>query len=373
MATTETTAVPAAAPFRSDARISWYRCRVDKQALNQLMQRSDFAGFRQVFLQLGLFAFTGTLAYLAYTNIHADNWYWAVPLLLVALCIHGTGGPFMGLVAVHELVHKTPFKTPFWNELFLRVYSFISWSDYLWFRPSHAKHHRLTVHKDYDGEVVLPQKFSFKDWQFWLGLIAWNPVNTWRLWTRYFQYATGRIDDPWHQFILPETDRELRRRHRNWARFVLIGHALLAATFILTGHWFLIVVFTIGTQYCGWLGFLCGSPQHFGLAPNVPDFRLCCRTYTCSWLPAFFYWNMQYHIEHHMFPAVPFHKLPQLRRLIAADLPPAPHGLWATWKHLLEVHRKQMADPTYVYIPPLPPAPGDRASDEILQREAIVA
>jgi len=363
------------AKFRTDAKINWYRCKVDKEVMADLMQRSDFHGFRQVLCQMGLFAATGTLAYLAYLNISASNWYWSAPLLLVALFVHGTNGPFMGLVAVHELVHKTPFKTPLWNEFFLKLYSFISWSDYLWFRPSHIKHHQLTVHHDYDGEVVLPQKLSFKDWQFWLSLFAWNPLTTWNTWKVFFNRARGRLDSDWYRHVLPEDNERLRREHRNWARFVLVGHAVLATAFIVTGHWFLIVVFTIGTQYSSWLGFLCGTPQHFGMAPDVPDHRLSTRTFTCSWLPAFYYWNMQYHVEHHMFPAVPFYKLPRLRKLIEHDLPPAPHGLRATWKHMLEVHRKQIADPSYVFVPELPKSKsaGDRAEDEVLEREAALA
>jgi len=362
---------------RDDARINWYRCKVDKQIMNQLMQRSDLHGFRQTLGQLALFAATGALAYTAYRNINAANWYWSMPLLFAALFVHGTGGPFVGLVAVHELCHKTPFKSPFWNEFFLKLYSFLSWSDYVWFRRSHIKHHQFTVHKPYDGEVVLPQELSFKDWKFWLGLVAWNPQNTWNVWKAFYQRARGRIEGDWYQQVLPETNQRLRRDHRNWARFVLIGHAALAAAFILGGHWFLVVVFTIGTQYCGWLGFLCGTPQHFGLLPNVPDFRLCCRTFTCSRLVGFYYWNMQYHIEHHMFPAVPFYKLPELRRIIEHDLPLAPHGLWATWKEILAIHRKQIADPEYCYVPPLTrpliPTAGDRAQDIVLEREAALA
>jgi fatty acid desaturase len=359
--------------FRKDAKINWYRCKVDKQLMNELMQCSDWQGYRQVGLQLGLWVLTGTLAYLAYLNVHTSNWYWSVPVLLAALFVHGTLGPFMGGVACHELAHKTPFRNKRVNEFFHKLYAFISWWDPIWFRPSHVKHHQLTVHKDYDGEVVLPQKFTFQDWKFWLSLFAWNPLTTWNTWKVWIQRARGKLDGDWYEHVIPESNPELRRQHRNWARFQVIGHAVLALAFILSGHWFLIVVFTIGTQYCSWLGFLCGSPQHFGLSPNVPDFRLCCRTYTCSWLPAFLYWNMQYHIEHHMFPAVPFFNLPKLRKAIEHDLPPAPHGLRATWKHLIEVHRKQIADPNYVFVPELPKSTGDRAEDKQLEREAALA
>ena len=37
----------------------------------------------------------------------------------------------------------------------------------------------------------------------------------------------------------------------------------------------------------------------------------------------FIYWNMNYHVEHHMFPMVPYHALPQLHETIKHDLPAA--------------------------------------------------
>jgi fatty acid desaturase len=358
--------------FKTDARIRWYRCNIDKQVLRGLMQTSDFHGFRQVLCQLGLFTLTGALAYMAFLKVDSTNWMWSVPLLYVALFAHGTNGPFMGLVAVHELVHKTPFKTKSFNEFFLRLYSFISWSDYLWFRPSHVKHHQLTVHSDYDGEVVLPQTLAFNDWKFWVSLFAWNPKSTWDVIKAHYARAKGDVGGVWNQHILPESNEILRRKHRNWARIVLIGHAALAATFILTGHWFLIVVFTIGTHYCGWLGLLCGVPQHYGMSSDVDDFRLCCRTFTCSWLPGFYYWNMQYHVEHHMYPAVPFYNLPKLRHALEHDLPAAPHGLRATWKGILEVYQKRKSEPNYRFIPELPTTSGEHADDKTLEREAAL-
>ena len=79
---------------------------------------------------------------------------------------------------------------------------------------------------------------------------------------------------------------------------------------------------------------------------------------------------MQYHLEHHMFPAVPFYNLPKLRKVIEHDLPPAPHGLWATWKGLLEIHRQQQTNPNYAFVPALPASTGTRVEDRTLRREA---
>ena len=76
-----------------------------------------------------------------------------------------------------------------------------------------------------------------------------------------------------------------------------------------------------------------------------------------------------------MFPAVPFFNLPKLRAAIEHDLPPAPHGLWVTWKGILQIHRKQLENPNYTFIPKLPLPEGEgpnRAEDNVLEREAAL-
>ena len=344
--------------FATESSIRWYRSPVDQALLNELMQRSDLRGWLQTLAHLGLFFITGALAYLAFLNVSTGTWHWSVPLLGVALFAHGTIGPFMGLIAIHELQHRTVFRTRWLNRFFEQVYAFISWSDYIWYQESHAIHHRATCHAAFDGEVLLPVRFSLKRWRVWLGLLAWNPVTTWARLTLTWRHARGDIRGDWYNHVLPESDLVLRRRHRNWARFLLIGHGLLALTFLLTGHWFGIVVFSIGTQYCGWLGFLCGVTQHYGLNSDVPDFRYNTRTFTCSWLPAFYYWNMQYHIEHHMYPAVPFYNLGRLHQAIEHDLPPVTHGLVATWREILALKKRFLADPQYRFIPAVPDPDG---------------
>jgi fatty acid desaturase len=48
-----------------------------------------------------------------------------------------------------------------------------------------------------------------------------------------------------------------------------------------------------------------GHLQHAGLADNVLDHRLNTRTVYMNPLSRYVYWNMNYHVEHHMFPMVP--------------------------------------------------------------------
>src|SRR6202012_5430013 len=49
--------------------------------------------------------------------------------------------------------------------------------------------------------------------------------------------------------------------------------------------------------------------QHAGLGENVLDHRLNTRTVRMNAVHRFLYWNMNYHVEHHMFPLVPYHRL----------------------------------------------------------------
>jgi Na+-transporting NADH:ubiquinone oxidoreductase subunit F len=55
----------------------------------------------------------------------------------------------------------------------------------------------------------------------------------------------------------------------------------------------------------------------------VLDHRLNCRTVYMNPIHRFLYWNMNYHVEHHMFPLVPYHALPTAPRCGEGRLPDA--------------------------------------------------
>ena len=75
------------------------------------------------------------------------------------------------------------------------------------------------------------------------------------------------------------------------------------------------------TLYGSWLMPIYGYTQHAGLAENVLDHRLNCRTVYMNIINRYLYWNMNYHVEHHMFPLVPYHNLPKLHELVKPDMP----------------------------------------------------
>ncbi len=100
---------------------------------------------------------------------------------------------------------------------------------------------------------------------------------------------------------------------------------------------------------------LYGLPQHLGLHEDVLDHRLNTRTIYLNPFLRFLYWNMNYHIEHHMFPMVPYHALPALHKELKFDYPTPSPSLWAAIKEVVIALIKQKNDPSYVVERTLPP------------------
>jgi fatty acid desaturase len=64
---------------------------------------------------------------------------------------------------------------------------------------------------------------------------------------------------------------------------------------------------------------------------------------------------MNYHIEHHMFPMVPFHALPRLHAAIKDQLPRTYTGVIDAYKEMIPALIRQARDPNYYVRRQLPP------------------
>jgi fatty acid desaturase len=67
------------------------------------------------------------------------------------------------------------------------------------------------------------------------------------------------------------------------------------------------------------------------------------------------YWNMNYHVEHHMYPMVPYYNLPRLHELIKHDLPPPDPSIWHAYREMLPVVLRQRTEPDHHLRRELPP------------------
>ena len=73
-----------------------------------------------------------------------------------------------------------------------------------------------------------------------------------------------------------------------------------------------------------------------GRCPAVANMFENTRTTFTNRIVRFLAWNMPYHIEHHTYPSVPFHKLPELHNLIRDELKVTSDGYVAFHKEYLE-------------------------------------
>jgi len=328
---------------QSKSRIAWYKTPLSREALAVLNERSDWKGLFQAVGHLGLLVLTGAAAWYA-----AERLPW--PILLLILFVHGTIFSFLG-AAFHELCHQTVFKTRALNTLFLHLISWLSWGNPVWYWASHQEHHKYTLHPPDDLEVVLPYELTLKSF------LHNSLVNPWGLnysLRMHVRLSLGRFKGKWEDTLFPESAVALRRRVIYWDRLFLLGHILVLAVSVYFRLWLVPVLITLAPFYGGCLLYLCGNTQHSGLQDNVPDFRLCTRTFLVNPFVQFLYWHMNYHIDHHMYAAVPCYNLGKLHTLIKHDLPACPVGLLATWKEIIAIVRQQQIDPHYQYVARLP-------------------
>ncbi|WP_426033597.1 fatty acid desaturase [Cypionkella sp. TWP1-2-1b2] len=97
-----------------------------------------------------------------------------------------------------------------------------------------------------------------------------------------------------------------------------------------------------------------GLIQHGGLAEDVVDHRLNSRTVYMNRVSRWLYWNMNYHVEHHMFPMVPYHALPRLHEVIKHDLPAPNASIYAVYIEMTRALLRQRKDPTHCARKALP-------------------
>jgi Na+-transporting NADH:ubiquinone oxidoreductase subunit F len=112
-----------------------------------------------------------------------------------------------------------------------------------------------------------------------------------------------------------------------------------------------------------------GLTQHAGLAENVLDHRLNCRTVYMNFINRFLYWNMNYHVEHHMFPLVPYHAVPRLHEAVKEDMPRPYPSLLTAWKEIIPTLLRQRKDPAF-HVKRVLPEPKARLNEGSYTSEA---
>jgi fatty acid desaturase len=325
-----------------DDRISeqWYQPRIPRAVLKELMKRSDAQGLRNFGLWLALLIASGVVAGLTW-----DSW-WAVPAFFIYGTIYSSSD-----ARWHELAHGTPFRTRWLNDAFYHLSSFMTIREAYWWRWSHARHHTHTyfVERDPEIQVMRPTKVLPILLDFFALIGGAAEIG------KTVRHAFGRVDAATEAF-LPASEKP----KMIWSSRIYVAVIVVTIVLAIALHSFLPLMFVWTPRfYAGWLHQLLGLTQHAGLGVNVKDHRLNTRTVYINPVFRFLYLNMNYHLEHHLLPMVPFHALPRLHEAIKDQLPPAYPSLYATYREMVPALWKQRRDPTHVIERVLPdPAPG---------------
>src|SRR6185369_13655107 len=291
---------------------AWFRSAVPRKRMKELMKRSDYPAVRDTAIWLGLI-----LLFLAYGVLYGSTsdsrW--------------------------HESGHGTAFKTRWIDEGLYQLASFMIMRDPTTWRWSHTRHHTdtLVVGRDPEIAVMRPARLA-KLLVNYFGLVD-VPTAFWLM----FRHASGRLTADEADYV-PESERH--RVYRT-ARVHLAIYAVTIGLAIGFGTWLPVVLIGGPAFYGRYMLQVYGFTQHAGMGENVLDHRLNTRTVKMCVVNRFLYWNMNYHVEHHMFPMVPYYRLPELHEEIKPDCAPVYPSLWAAYKEIIPAVLRQLRDQEY--------------------------
>lgn len=326
------------------AEAVWYVSPVPRARMRELLERRDQPAIRDTllwFALLFLFGLGGCLLW--------GTW-WAV----LFFGVYGVLYASVSDSRWHESSHGTAFKTDWMNNTLYEIASFMVRRESVPWRWSHTRHHSDTIIVGRDPEIAVPRPADLKA----ISLLFFNLAVAVKYVRTVALHCIGRIT-PEERTYIPET--EFPKVFSRARIYVLIYAGLIGLS--IFAHSFLpLMLFVLPNFYGTWLTVIYGLTQHAGLAENVLDHRLNCRTVYMDRLHRYLYWNMGYHVEHHMFPLVPYHALPKLHELIKADCPAAYHGLIEAYREIIPALLRQAKDP-YYFVQRQLPAPAVRTTE----------
>ena len=315
----------------------WKRIKIDAALLRQLTQREDRRPMRDMSIWLGL------MVIFACVTIYLWGSWWAVLPLYAYAVLYSTGSQSRE----HETGHGTAFKTKAYNQFFFELASFMVLRESFLRVKCHDIHHQHTILTDKDPEIVTPVPPNFRALLLNLFMVERAIRGMTELSTHSLNRLTAK-DRQSGRVALPDW---AVAKARLWIA-ILAGTAGLS---LYLSSWLpVLLIGPLPMMFGGSLRHLFALSQHVGLAQNVYDHRLNTRTIYLGPILGFLYMNMQYHLEHHLYPNVPYYHLPALHEAIKDKCPPAYNGLWPVFAEMLPVLWRQRIDPAYHINRPVP-------------------
>ena len=209
---------------------------------------------------------------------------------------------------LHETSHRTVFASVSANTVVGMACGFLLLIPPLWFRYFHLAHHRHTHDPEKDPELVSSKPDT-------VGQYIWHVsgVPVWSGQIRTFaELVSGRADA---EYLPPNARMRIVSEARLMATAyatLFIGSVVLATPILL---WLWVVPALLGQPVLR----LYLLAEH-GRCPHVANMFANTRTTFTNRVIRWLAWNMPYHAEHHAYPAVPFHRLPDFHEITKAHL-----------------------------------------------------
>ncbi len=229
----------------------------------------------------------------------------AVPGWALLLPVQGVLIVFL-FTLEHECTHRTPFASERLNDRVGRLCGLALVLPFEWFRWFHLAHHRWTNLPGKDPELASEKPEGVAAWVWHVsGLPYW-----WAALRLMAALSIGRAEGDY----LPEGAKARIVRE---ARGMVLVYAGLAASLVWSPAvlWVWVVPVLLGQPFLR----LYLLAEH-GDCPRVANMFENTRTTFTNRIVRALAWNMPYHVEHHVWPAVPFHRLPEVHALMRDEL-----------------------------------------------------
>ena len=330
---------------------NWYQCYVPKAEMLKLLERRNGPAIRDTIIWFSLLFATGYAGYLLW-----GTWWAIIPFLIYGV-LYGTACD----ARWHESNHGTAFKSDWMNQALYEISSFMVVRESILWRWTHVRHHSDTLVTGSDPEIAAPRPPRLHR-----HILNMFNLSVWKIYIKgTILHAMGKVSED-DRNLIPESEfPKLFLR----ARIVLAVYATVVGLALYYQSWLPLMYVGLPSIYGAWLMPIYSLTQHSGMPENVLDHRRNCRTIHTNIVNRFLYWNMNYHLEHHMFPLVPYYSLARLHELIKDDSPKPYKGFWRAWAEIFPAWAKQKKDHSY-YIKVDLPEPSEAAEQR--QKDEIV-
>jgi Na+-transporting NADH:ubiquinone oxidoreductase subunit F len=326
------------------AEADWYQCAVPRGTMRALLERRDGPAIRDTILWFSLIFASGYATFVLW-----GSWWALLPYIIYSALYASTSD-----ARWHECGHGTAFKTDWMNDALYEVASFMILRESTPWRWSHNRHHSDTIIVGRDPEIPTPRPPDLVA----IGMLFFNLRNYPRYFKHILLHSIGRMTADEKTYI-PES--EFPKVFLRARIYVAIYASVIGLSIYYRSALPLFLV-PLTLLFGTWLGILFSFTNHAGLSENVLDHRLNSRTFYTNPINRFLYWNMNYHVEHHMFPLVPYHALPKLHEAVKDDCPAPYPSLVAAWREIIPTMFRQVRDPGY-YVRRKLPEPQKRVGE----------